>query len=54
MTQDNESGKGSLREDQARPMFSEGFSFSGYERDVLFLRDGANTSISPARPGWTP
>ena len=41
MTQDNESGKGSLREDQARLMFSEGFSFSGYERDVLFLRDGA-------------
>jgi len=41
VTQDNESGKGSLREDQARLMFSEGFSFSGYERDVLFLRDGA-------------
>jgi peroxiredoxin len=41
VTQDNESGKGSLREDQARLMFSEGFSFSGYERDVVFLRDGA-------------
>jgi len=40
VTQDNESGKGSLREDQARLMFSEGFSFSGYERDALFLRDG--------------
>jgi len=41
VTQDNESGGGSLREDQARLMFSEGFSFSGYERDVVFLRDGA-------------
>lgn len=37
MTHDTESGKGSLREDQAQLMFGEGFSFSGYERNPLFL-----------------
>ena len=37
MTQDNESGKGTLREDQSQLMFDQGFSFSGYERDTLFL-----------------
>jgi peroxiredoxin len=41
VTHDNQSDQGSLREDQARLMFGEGFSFSGYERDALFLRDGA-------------
>jgi thiol-disulfide isomerase/thioredoxin len=37
VTHDNASSEGSLREDQARLMFGEGFSFSGYERDALFL-----------------
>jgi thiol-disulfide isomerase/thioredoxin len=37
VTHDTESGKGSLREDQAQLMFGEGFSFSGYERNPLFL-----------------
>ena len=37
MTHDNEAGAGSLREDQAQLMFDKGFSFSGYERDTLFL-----------------
>jgi thiol-disulfide isomerase/thioredoxin len=41
VTHDNKSGAGSLREDQAQLMFDEGFSFSGYERDTLFLGDGA-------------
>ena len=40
MTHDTQSGKGSLRQDQAHLMFGEGFSFSGYERDVLFLGMG--------------
>jgi thiol-disulfide isomerase/thioredoxin len=37
VTHDTESGQGSLREDQAQLMFGEGFSFSGYERNPLFL-----------------
>jgi hypothetical protein len=37
VTHDNVSEKGSLREDKARLVFGEGFSFSGYERDALFL-----------------
>jgi len=37
VTHDTESGKGSLRQDQAQLMFGEGFSFSGYERNPLFL-----------------
>jgi thiol-disulfide isomerase/thioredoxin len=37
VTHDVQSDKGSLREDQAQLMFGDGFSFSGYERDVLFL-----------------
>jgi peroxiredoxin len=41
VTHDTASEKGSLREDQARLMFGEGFSFSGYERDALFLGDGS-------------
>ncbi len=40
MTQDKDSGKGSLRGDQAQLIFGEGFSFSGYERNVLFLGTG--------------
>jgi peroxiredoxin len=40
VTRDQHSSDGSLREDQARLIFDEGFSFSGYERDALFLRDG--------------
>ena len=41
MTQDQHSSDGSLREDQARLIFEEGFSFSGYERDALFIREGS-------------
>jgi thiol-disulfide isomerase/thioredoxin len=37
VTHDTDSGKGSLRQDQAQLMFGEGFSFSGYERNPLFL-----------------
>lgn len=48
MTHDSDSGKGSLRQDQAQLMFGEGFSFSGYERNVLFLGldDGTFLEIS--------
>ena len=40
MTQDTQKAKGSLRTDQDRLMFGQGFSFSGYERDPLFLNLG--------------
>mgnify|MGYP001121495286 CR=1 FL=1 len=40
MTQDTQKAKGSLRTDQDELMFGQGFSFSGYERDPLFLNLG--------------
>lgn len=40
MTQDKEKAKGSLRGDQDSLMFGQGFSFSGYERDPLYLSLG--------------
>lgn len=42
MTQANQPGTGSgaLRDDQSQLMFSEGFSFSGYERNPLYLNLG--------------
>lgn len=40
MTQDTQKAKGSLRTDQDQLMFGQGFSFSGYERDPLFLNLG--------------
>ena len=42
MTQNNtQKATGTLRNDQNRLIFKKGFSFSGYERDALFMnRDG--------------
>ena len=40
MTRTNTSEKGALRSDQSSLMFGEGFSFSGYERDPLYLNLG--------------
>jgi len=40
VTQDKQKAKGSLRTDQDQLMFGQGFSFSGYERDPLFLNLG--------------
>ena len=40
MTQDKQKAKGSLRGDQDQLMFGQGFSFSGYERDPLYLNLG--------------
>jgi thiol-disulfide isomerase/thioredoxin len=40
VTQDTQKAKGSLRTDQDQLMFGQGFSFSGYERDPLFLNLG--------------
>jgi peroxiredoxin len=37
---DGKNEKGALREDQNKLMFGEGFSFSGYERDPLYLNLG--------------
>jgi thiol-disulfide isomerase/thioredoxin len=37
VTPGSDAASGSLRKDQAQLMFGEGFSFSGYERDPLFL-----------------
>ena len=42
---DEKQGKGALRSDQDRLMFGEGFSFSGYERDPLYLNTGAKKFI---------
>ncbi|HEV2762267.1 MAG TPA: redoxin family protein [Pyrinomonadaceae bacterium] len=39
-SQDGKEEKGALREDQNQLMFGEGFSFSGYERDPLYLNLG--------------
>ena len=38
---DGKEEKGALRVDQTQLMFGEGFSFSGYERDPLYLNTGA-------------
>lgn len=50
MTQSNDGKdeKGALREDQNKLMFGQGFSFSGYERDPLYLNLGGKkfTDIS--------
>ena len=48
MTQANEKDKGVLRTDQNQLMFGQGFSFSGYERDPLYLNLGTKkfTDIS--------
>ncbi len=40
VTHDRQNAKGSLREDQDRLVFRQGFSFSGYERDPLYLNLG--------------
>ena len=40
MTQDTQKAKGSLRGDQDQLMLGQGFSFSGYERDPLYLNLG--------------
>ena len=40
MTQTNQSEEGALRSDQSSLMFDEGFSFSGYERNPLYLNRG--------------
>ena len=47
MTQSNDEkqGKGALRNDQNRLMFGEGFSFSGYERDPLYMNTGAKKFV---------
>ncbi len=52
MTHDKQKAKGSLRTDQDELMFAQGFSFSGYERDPLFLnlRDGQRVVGRPLRP----
>jgi hypothetical protein len=42
---DEKQGKGALRTDQDRLMFGEGFSFSGYERDPLYLNTGAKKFV---------
>ncbi len=50
MSQDNtgKNDKGALRGDQNQLMFGQGFSFSGYERDPLYLNSGGKkfTDIS--------
>jgi len=40
VTQTNQSEEGVLRSDQSSLMFGEGFSFSGYERNPLYLNRG--------------
>jgi len=40
VTQTNQSEEGALRSDQSSLMFGEGFSFSGYERNPLYLNRG--------------
>jgi thiol-disulfide isomerase/thioredoxin len=40
VTHDKEKAKGSLRSDQDQLIFGKGFSFSGYERDPLYLNLG--------------
>ncbi len=47
MTQSNDGKqeKGALREDQNKLMFGQGFSFSGYERDPLYLNLGTKKFV---------
>jgi thiol-disulfide isomerase/thioredoxin len=45
VTHDKDKAKGSLRGDQDRLMFGQGFSFSGYERDPLYLNLGARKFV---------
>ena len=47
-TNDGKDEKGALRKDQDKLMFGQGFSFSGYERDPLYLNLGGKkfTDIS--------
>jgi thiol-disulfide isomerase/thioredoxin len=42
---DGKEEKGALRADQNQLMFGEGFSFSGYERDPLYLNTGAKKFV---------
>jgi len=42
---DEKQAKGALRSDQNQLMFGEGFSFSGYERDPLYLNTGAKKFV---------
>ena len=42
---DGKEEKGALRVDQTQLMFGEGFSFSGYERDPLYLNTGAKKFV---------
>jgi peroxiredoxin len=42
---DGKAEKGALRVDQNQLMFGQGFSFSGYERDPLYLNTGAKKFI---------
>ncbi len=44
-SEDGKEEKGALRADQNQLMFGEGFSFSGYERDPLYLNTGAKKFI---------
>ena len=45
---DGKEEKGALRVDQTQLMFGEGFSFSGYERDPLYLNTGAKKFVDKA------
>lgn len=45
MTHTNDEKKGVLRNDQNSLMFGKGFSFSGYERDPLYLNTGTKKFI---------
>jgi thiol-disulfide isomerase/thioredoxin len=42
---DGKQGKGALRQDQNKLMFGQGFSFSGYERDPLYLNLGTKKFV---------
>jgi peroxiredoxin len=42
---DGKDEKGALRSDQNQLMFGQGFSFSGYERDPLYLNTGAKKFV---------
>lgn len=44
-SQDGKEKKGALREDQNKLMFGQGFSFSGYERDPLYLNLGTKKFV---------
>jgi thiol-disulfide isomerase/thioredoxin len=47
-THNPEAGPGALRGDQSQLMFEEGFSFSGYERDPLYLNLGEKKFLNIA------